>query len=179
MNIKAHNPNSALSSSHGMPRLRVSSAILSNSIISDGSNSISSMTASLMTVFFAAQAMIIDYTLGLKRLRKIGQESAASPSLPEGGSFCRRSSWKASGQREPEPGGRRGERMFLASRKSLHKPNSALRSSQDMPHLRVLSASLSISSVSAVSNSISSIEVSRRSALSEELTMISSPHFQA
>ena len=60
--------------------------------------------------------------------------------------------------------------MFLASRKSLHNLNSALRSSQDMPHLRVLSASLSISSVSAVSNSISSIEASERAALSEELT---------
>ena len=69
--------------------------------------------------------------------------------------------------------------MFLASRKSLHKPNSALRSSQDIPHLRVISASLSSSTVSAASNSISSIRAFQRAALSERLTVISSPRFQA
>ena len=72
---------------------------------------------------------------------------SAPPGRPRGGpgsrkaaAFARRGSLKASGQRGPEPGSSRGERMFLASRRSLHKPNSALRSSQDMPHLRVSSA---------------------------------------
>gem|GEM_PF-5385003 len=69
--------------------------------------------------------------------------------------------------------------MSWARRKSLHKPNSALRSSQDMPHLRVLSASLSSSFVYAASNSISSIEAFGGAAYSEMLTMISNPHFQA
>ena len=66
-----------------MPRLRVSSAILSNSIISDGSNSISSMTASLMTVFFAAPAMIIDYRSWAKKIAK-NWAGVSSPAIAPG-----------------------------------------------------------------------------------------------
>jgi hypothetical protein len=43
---------------------------------------------------------------------------------------------------------------------SKTRPSSALRSSQDMPHLRVSSASLSSSSISHASSSISSIVTS-------------------
>ena len=44
------------------------------------------------------------------------------PGSPEGGCFCARVSWKAGGQREPEPGGRKGVQMFLASRKCFTSP---------------------------------------------------------
>jgi len=51
-NSKDHKASSAVRSSRDMAHLRVSSAILSNSVISDESNSISSIAASWMAAFF-------------------------------------------------------------------------------------------------------------------------------
>ena len=204
-----HNLNSALRSSQDMPHLRVLSASLSSSFVSAASNSISSIGASgraalseELTMIFSLHFQAEDCESSCKARRARlwaamrlflirAQAGAAWRALPrraglegEPGSrkaaaFAGRSRWKASVQRGPEPGGRRGERMFLASRKSLHKPNSVLRSSQDMPHLRVLSSRLSSPLVSAVSNSISSVGESHRIALSGALSMISGPSFHA
>jgi len=99
--------------------------------------------------------------------------------LPEGGCFS--GAWHLKSKWAEGVGARSLRRadVLLASRKSLYKPNSSFRSSQDMPPFRVSSASLSSSLVSAASNSICSIGASWRVASSEGLTMIFSQHFQA